>query len=246
MVADNVGALVAWKLFGRAGKKLVVMEEEGVRYVARQLSGDSGAIWEEHVVHLYSRFLPKLIKGDVIVDVGGHIGTFAINTARKFGCRVISFEPDVESRKLFLANLELNKIEGVEVMGFAVAGKSGWAGFESESGYSMANGLTNKAGAKKVCCWTLDDVFKNLKITKCNFMKVDCEGAEYSIFDKAAKKTLDMVRALLVECHPGGSCGDLEKKLRKWGWTTKIHDFSKNPLVQRVTGNIKFLVATRR
>lgn len=48
---------------------------------------------------------------------------------------------------------------------------------------------------------SLDQIFKENKLTRCDFMKVDCEGGEYPIFKKASLETLSKVRAIAFEYH---------------------------------------------
>lgn len=49
--------------------------------------------------------------GDVVLDLGAHIGSFALIAAKLKQCRVVGFEPDLESWRLCQANILLNASE---------------------------------------------------------------------------------------------------------------------------------------
>lgn len=48
---------------------------------------------------------------------------------------------------------------------------------------------------------SLVKVLEECKITNCDFMKVDCEGAEYKIFSKVPISTLRKIRSINFEVH---------------------------------------------
>lgn len=48
---------------------------------------------------------------------------------------------------------------------------------------------------------SLDLVFEENQLMKCHFLKVDCEGCEYRIFEKASPKTLTKIEYIAMEIH---------------------------------------------
>jgi predicted RNA methylase len=48
---------------------------------------------------------------------------------------------------------------------------------------------------------SLDDVIGMEKIKSCKFLKVDCEGGEYEIFNHASRKTLKKILNIAMEIH---------------------------------------------
>ena len=54
----------------------------------------------------------------------------------------------------------------------------------------------------KVDVITLEDIFVMNRIQKCDFLKMDCEGAEYGIIFNTSPKYLRRIRKISLEHHP--------------------------------------------
>lgn len=66
------------------------------------------------------------------------------------------------------------------------------------------NILVNKSINIKILNKTatsLDEVFKENNIVHCNFLKIDCEGAEYEILSNASVNTLSKIDYIAMEIH---------------------------------------------
>lgn len=48
---------------------------------------------------------------------------------------------------------------------------------------------------------SLDDIFTSSRITKCDLLKVDCEGCEYEIFRNTSDSTLKKIQNIAMEIH---------------------------------------------
>ena len=65
-------------------------------------------------------------EGDTVIDIGGHIGTFAIECAVRGKADVISFEPEPENYDIFIRNIDVNNLKGqVTVHNKAVSNVNG-------------------------------------------------------------------------------------------------------------------------
>jgi len=62
------------------------------------------------------------------------------------------------------------------------------------------NGIKNVVFEKKEVN-TLDDIFNKYSIKKCDFLKIDCEGDEYKIFENSKDKTLAKIVKISFEIH---------------------------------------------
>jgi FkbM family methyltransferase len=64
---------------------------------------------------------------DVIIDIGANIGMFSIYAKKKFGCKIIAFEPVPINFKNFKKNIELNNlsIEDFELHNVAITSQEG-------------------------------------------------------------------------------------------------------------------------
>jgi FkbM family methyltransferase len=145
----------------------------------------------ELIVDTYGLRRIKFLPGDSVVDIGGHIGLFAIWLAKRHpGLRIYSYEPHPANRALFDRNLELNGIGNVKLYPEAVSGdnrvmtlacnatKSGGA-----SAYSTTLQYRKIEGIPSL---TLDRIFERDDIERCKLLKIDCEGSEYEALSGTA------------------------------------------------------------
>ena len=175
-----------------------------------------GSTWAADVLDEFARGMygiPDLTfaKGDVIVDVGAHIGGVSIILATLHPkARIIAFEPAANNYASLCSNLEANGIRNVTAVKQAVMGERGeltltWAPHAtagSTVGLSDAARLARERGGWKsetVTCVTLDDVFAEHEIEHCSWLKLDCEAAEWGILAKSG--VLHRVDRLAVELH---------------------------------------------
>jgi FkbM family methyltransferase len=142
---------------------------------------------------------------DVVVDIGGHVGLFAIYLGLRFPEILIhSFEPFPENYELFRHNLTLNPgVSNVRLHHFALSQD----GRELE----MVTNPTNSGGATcystTLTCrpsglipsLTLDQVFEFFGIKTCKLLKIDCEGSEHEIL--LSTRVLPRVEHLSGEVH---------------------------------------------
>jgi FkbM family methyltransferase len=104
---------------------------------------------------------------DLVFDLGAHIGSFAILVAKHKDCRVIAFEPDLESLNLCKINVLMNGLENqVTCHPLAVGGETrkillyeateNWAHTIVKSGgpFNVPTGRTTE-----VDCLSLSDAF---------------------------------------------------------------------------------------
>ena len=48
---------------------------------------------------------------------------------------------------------------------------------------------------------TMDSLLRDLNIERCDFLKMDCEGAEYEILSSAPPTALRKIARIAIECH---------------------------------------------
>ncbi len=58
-----------------------------------------------------------------------------------------------------------------------------------------------KTYEEKINAISLNDFFEEEKLDVCNFLKLDCEGAEYSILMNASDSTLNKIQRIAMEWH---------------------------------------------
>jgi FkbM family methyltransferase len=178
----------------------------------------------------YERGGVALLDGWTFVDVGAGIGDFSISIARRFpGSRVVALEPYRPSYQILLENLRLNGAANVQPHPIALgAGRATLplrAGTAEPGQSSTARGGEG-VGPKveEVPARSLAALLEELAIPHCDFLKMDCEGAEYEILMSSDPGTLGRIRHLALEYHDGYTRhqhGELEAFLESNGFRVR-------------------------
>jgi FkbM family methyltransferase len=149
---------------------------------------------------------------DTVVDIGGNIGAFAVLAGSlATGGRVVTVEPDSRNVRLLEQNLALNGLRNVTVMHAAISGTDApvtlhlaaeGGGFNTTvSGthnHQLARAWTHAVTVPGI---TLADVFHRHAIDRCDFLKIDCEGAEFDAIAACPLDVLQRVRRAAMEYH---------------------------------------------
>ena len=166
----------------------------------------------------------KITKTDpVIIDIGANVGLFSIFAISKYPqCHVYSYEPIQSNFKQLLRNSELNKDKDFNCFNIAVCGRAGTIKIyrdRDEQFTTTASIFKNNESNKDfevVKCITLADIIDENNIQKCDFLKMDCEGAEYEILYNTPKQYLDKVDQIALEVHQGENEGENLQSLRSF------------------------------
>lgn len=153
----------------------------------------------------------KVKKGDIILDIGAHIGLTAVLFGQKVSDtgRVYSFEPTPVSFKVLKETIRINKLENIITpVNRPVTESTGKVQFFiSDTAVDVANSLVAYEDGKKLHGIELngtsvDDFVNGEKLKKVNFIKIDAEGAELKVL-KGAKETLISFKPLVIlALHP--------------------------------------------
>ena len=143
---------------------------------------------------------------DIVIDVGGNIGSFAVFAGRRARSgRVISLEPAGDSFDLLSRNVSTNRLPHVTPLRAAVAAKSGPVTlYRSEigTGHHSLDPLQAGPGSKEeVDGVTLAELLDRFGIARCDFLKLDCEGAEFEIWNSISSTSAARIRRVAMEYH---------------------------------------------
>lgn len=153
-------------------------------------------------------FRENLKGGETVLDIGGHIGLFAVVTSRLVGDtgKVFTFEPTPFTRSVMKQVIELNGCsKNVEIRGEAVSSKCGkTVFFDTGDSISNANSLVKTERSVREIPITLisvDEVVKerNLKV---DCLKIDVEGAELDLLIGAKETFLGQRPVARLGLHP--------------------------------------------
>jgi FkbM family methyltransferase len=182
-------------------------------------------------------FYELAAKSTVVFDVGAHIGYYSILAGlANPASRVYAFEPLPRAVRRFRENLNLNKIDNVELIECAAGASSGEApfyclpdsieGIPSLSGLSkmffeeprhVSYGISPRMTAPVI---RLDDFMKERRIERVDLVKIDTETTEPDV--------LRGMSAILQRDHP-----DLIFEVLPWSNTDERIDEMLRPLDYR-------------
>lgn len=168
-----------------------------------------------------------------MIDIGAGLGDFAISVALHHPNRQIyAFEPFSESFRLLEDNMALNQITNVRALPYAVGSTSGPMSLDTSTGTPVEYLATSAANStedhtpNQVHALSLEEVFEDLGLSHCDFLKVDWEGCEFDIFLKASSETLERISHICPEYHngiSGHSYDELVTFFEKHGLCVKVH-----------------------
>jgi FkbM family methyltransferase len=144
------------------------------------------------------KLCPALSQQDVVVDIGAHVGFFAIPVASQVGV-LIAYEPAPANYKLLRANARRNQAHNLVASPQAVAGTAGLVqlslGVQGTTGHSI---VARKRGGVSIQVEAVD-LSQIVKLYKPTVLKLDCEGAEWGILTEP--ELLGGIRLLIAELH---------------------------------------------
>lgn len=176
--------------------KLHYHTKNGLQFFVRPNSTDVSIIKEVIERDCYGLTQILLREGSVVVDIGGHIGSFSVMAAH-LGARVFAFEPMAESFSMLQENATVNGLS-IEAFRLGVMDEAGERELHiRQRNFGGSGFFTAGPLIETVKVTTLDDVFIENKIAMCDFLKVDCEDSELLVL--SAFHHWDKVKVIAVE-----------------------------------------------
>lgn len=162
--------------------------------------------------YAHPEIVAQLPERPVVIDIGGNIGGFSLYALDlRPGATCLTFEPMAANFCQLQANRNRNLHADWRLFNAAVAGTSGTVQMCSPTGTELVTDAfmqrlhpgtpTVTAAGLSVAARTLEDVFSGERLTHCDWLKVDCEGAEYEIFYQTPPALFQKVSAITLETH---------------------------------------------
>ncbi len=183
------------------------------------------AIFEEREYADYFPFYKKV----TVVDIGAHYGYFSIFASKNTSAdsQIFSIEPSKENFNSLQQNLEDCQIENVKTFQMAIGGENGI--LDLYTGLSINHSLIEnyallgkEKNTQKVEVKTLEQFIKDNEIEQIDFLKMDCEGAEYAILFNTLSSIFEKINVISMEFHdmkdPDFTGDEIVKKLEENGF----------------------------
>ncbi len=235
-IASNIATFENWPLFyaGRWGllrREFEIVVRSGPRIRVRPHTDDLKILKSNFVTDHYIRDFVPLVKNSIVVDIGAHIGCFSIRAAA-LASRVLAFEPEPDNFSMLTKNIELNRLKNVSAFQTAVSGASGFEEFATYSdgstgSHSLCHQAPPGANRNRVQTISLGEVIQREGLSRIDFLKLDCEGAEHAIFRNMDRETARKISCIAMETHglPGSSPEsplDIPHRLRELGFDIRV------------------------
>lgn len=157
----------------------------------------------------------QINKGDTVLDVGAHIGTFA-RLAAHYGADVFCFEPEPDNFDMLYRNTRA--VHNIHREQIAVANAHTSLLLVDKNRGELHKLMSYQTDDTiEVFSKPLDEILEKHKVV--NLLKMDIEGAEYDVLYEC--KRLDKIQQITMEWHYGAvNLAELILFLDKQGFTT--------------------------
>lgn len=230
-----------------SGIKTVRLRRRGLQFRVRGAM-DVWSIKETFLDRFYEKFGFTIQPNWKIIDIGAGVGDYSLYAAvTQPNSKIFSFEPFPQSFALMQENLMLNTINNVQVFDQAVGSSSGellldLTGGEPLQFQSFLKNAVDVDESLSVNSITLVDILARLETKSCDLLKLDCEGAEYSILFGTPDTALMSIQRIVMEYHDNltpYTHGDLTRFLNE-------RDFQVEAFSNPVHPHLGYLRAIRK
>jgi len=163
---------------------------------------------DECYMHGQTHMIPPC---PVIIDIGANAGYFSLYAASRFsGAKLFAYEPMPPNFEQLMRNVNMNKNSKITAFQKAVADYSGETVmiFDNSEYFPTTaqmliyeSKLDNKNNRLTVQCVTIKDIFDENRLDVCDFLKMDCEGAEHEIILNCPMEYLYRIKQFAIEVH---------------------------------------------
>lgn len=215
---SNPVELILTKLISR--DNLVVYQRGPFRLVSFESCGDGTSIRECLQENAYDAALRAVTASGharTYVNIGANVGAFDVAVHHRWGpgTKGIAIEMNPWTSARLASNLHFNRLD-TRVITAAVAGAAGTTEIDvtrsgpGQSLYQSKGAETDRVAVRVVRLADIPNPIESAAAV--DLLKVDCEGAEYDIFNQATPAELRRFRFMVVEIHiprdGGDSCGE--------------------------------------
>lgn len=193
--------------------------------------------YEKGLVNL---LIDRIPQNAVFVDVGANIGSISIPIARlRPDVKIVAVEASPWIFSVLKKNIELNGVSNITAINYAVYSESGKSmkmyAPKDLFGKGSLNAVFTQDG-EMVETITVDDIILKLNLSSIQFMKVDVEGFEASVFSgmtqiaAAGKPKVVFEFSAWAETQAGFTAGEAQSVILSKGYRLQQLDEDFNPV----------------
>lgn len=202
--------------------------KNGLKIKLRTRSTDLQAFANVWILKEYEMEGFEIMENDLIIDVGGHIGLFALYASLK--CpegKVISVEPHPQNFSLLKENMNNNNFLKTKIVNKAITNSNNdielFIDSQDDSAHSIHGTGKNSIQIKGT---TLRDIMQENQVSNCNMLKMDCEGSEFESIESLSDDELLQIEKICLEYHiidnDSSNLDNLRNRLKKIGYNVNI------------------------
>jgi FkbM family methyltransferase len=175
--------------------------------------------------HYEMAFMPlwlKPRKGEVLIDIGAHIGKYTLTAAKAVTEKglVVAVEPHSTNYQTLQKNIQINGLTNVKTLNIAAWNTSTKLNLYTvaENKASMYSTKITRPDYLEVNAQTMDSALKELYLPRLDWIKIDVEGAEVEALQGLDETITQYTPKLIVEV--------LQVNLNEIRKILKKHDYS--------------------
>lgn len=208
----------------------------GMTILSRPYSVDGSAlneVWFDHCYDPNFFGLPFDWKNAKhVVDVGGHIGTFTLFAAAHApDASIVTLEPEADNFAVLAANIAANHLLNrvtLHNVGLGDGNSVELFTFPGDHGGNSVYRPSEGGIPVRIETISLPTLFEKHGIDRCDYLKLDCEGAEYEALYGLPAEYFPRIRCIGMEYHhfskdPRHNGGSLQAFLESKGFRCVRH-----------------------
>lgn len=218
----------------RSGPQPSATLRNGTTITAPEIRTLLSLLGEIFVDRAYEHGVVRVAPGDVVVDIGAHVGTFTIYAMQMGARRVIAYEPLADNVRLLRANVARNirpeRLMDVDIVEAAVGDREGTTALgigRVSVGNVVIDAVPNEptSGVVSVYVATLAGLMREHGLDRIDYLKIDCEGSEGVLLSATSDDDLRRIDRIAIEYHDNWSSLDrngIAARLRAAGFVVDI------------------------
>lgn len=195
-------------------------EADGLRWLDRGPSTDDHLAHGGHERELAPILVGMYTPGTTYINVGAHVGTWALRMVRNGATHVLAVEANPSTFKILEENVRLNDLASDRLtLSRAVLWDDNgvWVGFVDAKGVdeSGSTRVVKNASEGRYLTSTLDCVLERYPdLPPVGLVQIDVEGAEARVLRGAAETVARDKPVLLIELHEGHPGTEIDLRLQ--------------------------------